>query len=130
MISIVEENFAFEKHQAPIYMKKVGKDDERKPMKKLLIGVLRGAIVFGVVTFISLHVRSDDLFSPDMPDAMDRFGFPFLIYQRGGPVALDYYSSAALWGDFAITLIATGLAMICYARFCRPSEMITAPSLS
>jgi hypothetical protein len=86
-------------------------------MKKLFLSLMRGAMVFAIVSFISLHVRSDDLFTPDMPDALDRFGFPFLIYQHGGPVAWDYYSPGALWGDFAITLAVTELAIWGYSHF-------------
>ncbi|HEX3801033.1 MAG TPA: hypothetical protein VH413_20245 [Verrucomicrobiae bacterium] len=86
------------------------------PAKKFFYTILRGMVVFGIVTFISFHLRSDDLFTPDMPDAMDRSGFPFLIYQQGGPVVLDYYSPLALWADFAFALAATELASLSYPR--------------
>ena len=32
--------------------------------------------VFAVANVISVFTRSDDLFTPDTPDAMTRFGFP------------------------------------------------------
>jgi len=60
--------------------------------------------VFAVANVASFFARSDDLFTPDMPDAMTRFGFPFLVYQDGGPVALCFFSYAALCGNLMIAV--------------------------
>jgi hypothetical protein len=59
-------------------------------LKKLTLRLMLAVLVFGLATVISLHVRSDDVFTPDTPDGMDRAGFPFLIYQSGGPVSLEF----------------------------------------
>ena len=60
---------------------------------------------FAVANAASLFVRSDDLFTPDMPDAMTRCGMPFLVYQDGGPVALCFFSGAALCGNVMVAVL-------------------------
>jgi len=84
-------------------------------MRRFIIRFIFAVAAFGIANLVSLFVRSDDLFTPDTPDAMTRFGFPFLVYKRGGPVALDYFGHTALWGEIAIACVASGLAAACYS---------------
>jgi hypothetical protein len=73
--------------------------------------------VFAAANVFSFFARSDDLFTPDMPDAMTRFGFPFLVFQDGGPVALCFFSHPALCGDIALAVVSS----IGFAAFSRAS---------
>ncbi|MFO1515120.1 MAG: hypothetical protein U1F83_19825 [Verrucomicrobiota bacterium] len=87
-------------------------------MKKLIVQFLVVLMLFGLVNLGSLLVRSDDLFTPDVPDAMTRWGFPLLVYQHGGPVALDYFSSIALSLDALVGLIVALLVVACSGSIC------------
>jgi len=73
-------------------------------MKRFILRFLVALSVFAAVNVVSFFARSDDLFTPDMPDAMTRFGFPLLVYQDGGPVALCFFSRAALCGNIALAV--------------------------
>ena len=73
-------------------------------MKRFIVRVLIALSLFAAANVISFFVRSDDLFTPDMPDAMTRFGVPLLVYQDGGPVPLCFFSRAALYGNVAIAM--------------------------
>jgi hypothetical protein len=64
-----------------------------------------------VLVICHLVHNPPSLFTPDMPDAMTRFGFPFLVYQDGGPVALCFFSRPALYGNIALAIaLSIGLA--------------------
>ena len=76
-------------------------------MKHFLIRSFTALTIFVIANLVSLFVRSDDLFTPDTPDAMTRFGFPILVAQDGGPVAFCFFSRAALFGNVAIALLAS-----------------------
>lgn len=81
---------------------------------KIIVRFLLVLVVFSVANCVSLFVRSDNLFTPDTPDAMTRWGFPILVYQRGGPVALDYFSRSALGVDTVIGVLVAVLAAVYY----------------
>jgi len=82
-------------------------------MKSLCIRLLVFLGTFAGANVLSLFARSDDLFTPDVPDAMTRFGFPFLVWQDGGPLALCFFR-AAMWGNIGVGVtLSLGLA-ICY----------------
>lgn len=86
-------------------------------MKRFIIRFLVALSAFAVATAVSFFVRSDDLFTPDMPDAMTRFGFPLLVYQDGGPVALCFFSRTALWGNVMIAVLLSLAAAVCSPGF-------------
>jgi len=80
-------------------------------MKGFIFRFLAALSVFVVANVFSYFVRSDDLFTPDTPDAMTRIGFPFLVSQDGGPVALCFFSHSALYGNIAIAVgLSIGIA--------------------
>jgi hypothetical protein len=83
-------------------------------MRGLIIRFLITVSVFAAANVASFFARSDDLFTPDMPDAMTRFGFPLLVYQDGGPVALCFFSRAALCGDIAVAVSLSMAVAACY----------------
>ena len=83
-------------------------------MKVFSVRFLVALSVFAVANLLSVFARSDDLFTTDVPDALTRFGFPLLVYQDGGPVALCFFHPVALWGNIAIGVaLSIGLAL-CY----------------
>jgi hypothetical protein len=82
-------------------------------MKHFILRLSVALSVFAAVNVLSFFARSDDLFTPDMPDAMTRFGFPFLVYQNGGPVALCFFSRTALYGNVALAVaLSIGVAAL------------------
>ena len=83
-------------------------------MKRFAVRFLIGLSAFVAVNAASFFALSDDLFTPDMPDAMTRFGFPLLAYQDGGPVALCFFSRAALCGNAVIAVLLSLAAAACY----------------
>jgi len=83
-------------------------------VQRFIVRFLIVLMLFGLTNLVSLLMRSDDLFTPDTPDAVTRWGFPILVYQRGGPVALDYFSSIALTLDILIAFVVALLAAVCY----------------
>jgi hypothetical protein len=74
-------------------------------MKRFSFRFLVALSACATANVASIFARSDDLLTPDTPDAMTRFGFPLLIYQDGGPVALCFFSPAALCGNIAIAVV-------------------------
>jgi hypothetical protein len=86
-------------------------------MKRFIIRFLVALSAFAAANAVSFFVRSDDLFTPDMPDAMTRFGFPLLVYQDGGPVALCFFSRTALWNDVMIAVLLSLAAAVFYPGF-------------
>ncbi len=72
--------------------------------------------VFATLNVVSLFTLSDDLFTPDTPDAMTRFGFPWVFWQDSGPVALCFFSRTALAGNIAIGLASSFVAAVIYPR--------------
>jgi hypothetical protein len=82
-------------------------------MRRFILRFFVALSLFGAANVISFFALSDDLFTPDMPDAMTRFGFPLLVYQDGGPVALCFFSRAALYGNVAIAMaLSVGVAAL------------------
>jgi hypothetical protein len=82
-------------------------------MKRFSIRFLIALSLFVGANVASFFARSDDLFTPDMPDAMTRFGFPLLVYQDGGPVALCFFSRAAFCGNVMIAALLSIAAAVC-----------------
>jgi hypothetical protein len=83
-------------------------------VKRFIVRFLLVLLLFSLANLVSLFVRSDDLFTPDTPDAMTRFGCPLLVYQSGGPVGLDYFSRTALLVNIMIALVVSTVAAVCY----------------
>jgi hypothetical protein len=83
-------------------------------VKRFIVRFFVVLVLFGLANLVSLFIRSDELFTPDTPDAMTRYGFPLLIYQRGGPVALDCFSSLPLSVDVLISAVVAVLAAVWY----------------
>jgi hypothetical protein len=83
-------------------------------MQRFIIRFSAALSAFAVANVASFFVRSDDPFTRDMPDALERVGFPLLVYQDGGPVALCFFSRTALCGNILIAvLLSLGMAA-CY----------------
>ncbi len=76
-------------------------------MSRFLPRFLIGLGVFAALNAGSVLALSDDLVTPDRPDAMTRFGFPLLVLQDGGPLALCFFSRGALAGNIAIAVAAS-----------------------
>lgn len=65
-------------------------------------------LAFALANAVSI-LRSD---SGDEPDGKNRIGFPFIVWEEGGPAIStpDYFSWAALWSNVAAAVAACALA--------------------
>jgi hypothetical protein len=88
-------------------------------MKRFILRFFVALGAFAAANVASFFALSDDLFTPDTPDALTRFGFPFLAWQDGGPLALCFFSRAAVCGNIAIAVAASFGAAACWPRIRR-----------
>jgi hypothetical protein len=74
-------------------------------MKRFVVAFLAVLSTFAVIGLVASVLMSDGI---DVPDGVDRLGFPFVFKEQSGPVALDYFSRGTLVVDVAIAVALSG----------------------
>jgi hypothetical protein len=75
---------------------------------KFVVAFVSGLLAFVLAGLVVSMLRSD---SVDVPDGVDRLGFPFVFKEQSGPVAMDYFSWTWLICDLVIALaVSAGIA--------------------
>ncbi|MEK7780157.1 MAG: hypothetical protein AAB370_01490 [Verrucomicrobiota bacterium] len=87
-------------------------------MKRLVIVIFFGALVFFIGHVASAIIRSDH---PDAPDSADRYGFPFLVFAEAHyHDPHPYFNRAALWANVGFALLISGLVVRAVSKILKP----------
>jgi hypothetical protein len=85
---------------------------KRFVVKRFVVIFSLALAAFGLINLAASVLLS---YNGDVPDGVDRLGFPLVFKQSAGPVDWNYFSYAALFGDVAIGIAVSALAGIFYA---------------